>query len=352
MSENNNSIAHIIEVIIMRNIKTAFITILLAFTVMFTCFSGCGEGIYDLAKLANEGIPIASVLIFDDTNFYAVITDGNDYLKVVTLTGYSTAGVQGMTVDSRGCFHIYNGSNIYTYKMDGSYSISTTFNNILGIAAGNGTVYAVVTNAGINYLYSYNSDTGQWVDTGTDLASIIGTYTLLNNCLTRDNATGQVYCATYDSTSAQTFMYSIPGLDVRGSISNDGEISFAVYNGEGYVFSITHGLASSERGILATGSGLSLLFVMDNNNVFYTLGTVLLYRYNRNEGLTSKTIALPHSTISLPIPLDGNRIIIAETASTSCDILLCDYTNGEVIKTIYSYTSPSSTGALWGSVYR
>ncbi|HQO03807.1 MAG TPA: hypothetical protein PLI62_16210 [Spirochaetota bacterium] len=337
----------------MRNIKTAFITILLAFTVMFTCFSGCGEGIYDLAKLANEGIPIASVLIFDDANFYAVITDGDEYLKVVTLTGYSTAGIQGMTVDSRGCFHIYNGSNIYTYKMDGSYSISTTFNNILGIAAGNGTVYAVVTNAGINYLYSYNSDTGQWADTGADLASIFGAYTPLSNCLTRDNATGQVYCAAYDSTSYQSVMYRVPGFDVTGSISNDNETSFAVCNGEGFVLSGTYGLASSQRGIMATtGTGLSLLFVMDNNNVFYTLGTALLYRYNSGEGVTSKTIALPHSTTSLPIPLDGNRIIVAESASTTCDILLCDYNTGEVIKTIYSYNSPSSSGALWGSVYR
>lgn len=320
---------------------------------MFTCFSGCGEGIYDLAGLANEGIPIASVLIFDDTNYYAVITDGNDYHKVILLTGFSTASTVKMTIDPKGNFHIANDSTIFTYKNDGSYSTSTAFNAVLGIAAGNGTVYAVVTNAGINYLYTYDSGTGQWTDTGTDLTSIFGTYTLLNNCLTRDNATGQVYCAAYDSSSYQSVMYRVPGFDVTGSISNDNETSFAVYNGEGYILSMAYGLASSQRGILATtGTGLSILFVMDNNNVFYTLGAALLYRYNRDEGLTSKTVTLPHSTTSLPIPLDGNRIIIAESASTTCDILLCDYNTGEVIKTIYSYTTPSSNGALWGSVYR
>jgi len=336
----------------MRNIKAAFITILFVLAVIFSCFSGCGEEIYDLAKLANEGIPIASVLVDDGTTYYyAVITDGDEYLKVIPLTGYSPIGTFDMTVDNKGNFHIYNNSNIYTYKRDGSYSVSSAFNYVYGIAAGNDTVYALVEiGASIYYIYRYDSDTGQWMDTGIDPSSFFGAM-LLQNSLVRDNATGSVYCGVYDGTSTSTF-YSIPGMEVLGTVSGDSGSFYSVYNNEGFVLSSTNTLYSTQRGTLASVGTVSVFTVMDSDNIFYGDGTSVIYRYNTIKGLTSKTVSLPHASGANIVALDDFRIIVGEVGSATCDILLYNYDTNMIERTIYSYPNGGIYGARFLRVYR
>lgn len=333
----------------MRNIKAASITLLLSFAVIFSCFSGCGEEIYDLAKLANEGIPIASILIFDGTSHFAVITDGNDYFKVISLTGFTTPGTSGMTVDNRGCFHVYNVTNIYTYKRDGTYSISDTFTNVYGIAAGNDKVYAMVFISPNYYIYQYDTDTGQWTNSGIDLSATSGNFLL--NCLVRDNATGNVYLA--DNNDPIATFYRLPGLEILGSASGENTSFYSVYENEGFVFSGTYGICSTQRGTLATPAFSLLFTVMDSNNIFYGDLTGTIFRYNSVMGLTSKSVSFPHApTQIIIIALDDSRIIMSEYGATTCDIILYNYDTEEIIKTIYSFTTPGSGGAVWDSVYR
>ena len=332
----------------MRNIKAASITLLLSFAVIFSCFSGCGEEIYDLTKLANEGIPIASVLIYDGTTHYAVITDGGEYLKVITLTGYTQGATTDMTVDTRGNFHIYNDSTIYTYKRDGSYSVSSAFTNIYGIATGNNTVYAMVDIGGTYYIYSYNSNTSQWSDTGTNLASI--TQSFIFNCLARDNASGNAYITNF-VTDTSTY-YSIPSLEMLGSVSCDNGAFYSVYNHEGFVFSPTYGIYSTERGFLASLVVGLHFTVMNSDNIFIGDGSNTIFRYNTVKGLTSKTVSLPHSASAYFVPLDGSRIIVGEYGATTCDIVLYNYDTDMIERTIYSYPNTGATGALFLRVYR
>ncbi|HQO03809.1 MAG TPA: hypothetical protein PLI62_16220 [Spirochaetota bacterium] len=337
----------------MRNIKAAFITILFAFAVMFSCFSGCGEEIYDLAKMANEGIPIASVLIYDSTSYSAVITDGDEYLKVIPLTGYSESGYYDMTVDTRGNFHVCNNTTIYTYKRDGSYSVSSAFNYVYGIAAGNDSVYALVANPAQTYfIYRYNSDTGQWTDTGIDISAFNGNV-LVNRCLIRDNATGNVYFARWDLSVTSTF-YRVPNMEVMGTLPSDGSGSdcYAVYNNEGFSMNATPALYSTLRGTLATGILEFPFSVMDSDNIFFGEEGSTIYRYNTIKGLTSKNVYLPHSTGARIVPLDGSRIIVGEFNSTTCDILLYNYDTDAIERTIYSYPNLGAYGALYLRVYR
>jgi hypothetical protein len=334
----------------MRNIKAAFITILFAFAVMFSCFSGCGEEIYDLAKLANEGIPFVSVLIYDSTSYSAVITDGDEYLKVIPLTGYTESGYYDLTVDTRGNFHVCNDTTIYTYKRDGSYSISSSFTFVYGLAAGNGTVYALVDVGGTYYIYSYNSDTGQWTDTGIDLSAFTGT--LLTRCLIRDNATGNIYFAAYNDGTFTTTFYRIPGMEVMGTVSSDANDFYAVYNNEGFTINTTYGLLSTLRGTIDAGAVNFPFSVMDSDNIFYGNETSTIHRYNTVKGITSKNVPLPHSTNARIVPLDGSRIIVGEFTSSTCDIFLYNYDTEEIERTIYSFPNLGAYGVMLLRVYR
>jgi hypothetical protein len=256
--------------------------------------------------------------------------------------------VQGMTVDYRGCFHVHNETNIYTYKSDGSYSISNTFTKVYGIAAGNDTVYALVNTMALFYLYQYNKDTGQWTDSGINISSITGTFRTY--CLFRDNATEDVFLA--ELIDPITTFYRIPGLGILGIASGDNTSFYSAYSNEGFTFSNGYGLCSTQRGTLALPPTSFIFTAMDSDNIFWGDGASTIYRYNSNNGLTSKTVSLPHAAIARIIPLDGSRVIVSEDNAVTCDIFLYDYNTGEVIKTLYSYTTNGSGGARWASVYR
>jgi hypothetical protein len=92
---------------------------------------------------------------------------------------------------------------------------------------------------------------------------------------------------------------------------------------------------------------------MDSNNIFYGDLTGKIFRYNSVNGLTYKSVSFPHSPLAIRITaLDDSRIIMSEYGATTCDIILYDYDTEEIIKTIYSYTTPGTGGAIWDSVYR
>ncbi len=321
----------------MRVMKTGAIIFMGILLAAVAGLSACGEELYDDAKRALDGYPVAAVLVYDNGSAKIIITDGGDYFREIGV--YTMAAAPTVTLPvlmhRSGALFVAEGSRVHVNTGRGWIVTEPVLETpVLGLASNGDGVMAL---SGTILCEFQDDGSTSWRQEMNLSTVIVSPYTAqtITNVGNREDAiivasdTGSV--ALYSSGDMATPLVTLPVPVATFFDENDG----IYYAGGGTTLMTSSGKVYSSATLT-----INSFAVLDRSTLFAgghdTAPASYVYRLNPDTVSYEQYQPLASSAATVFLgALDRNRLIVGLRDSADNGIFIFDYVTKSTRK-IYS----------------